>query len=152
MKTRDEIREQFRAKRVPLTHQRLAVYEELSGRHDHPSAEALYASLKRQYPSLSLATVYKTLQTLHRMGMVARVDSPTAQARYDAIVSVHHHAVCTGCGRIEDLFDPRLDALPAPKAPGFVPSGHSVHFHGLCARCARAAGSKTRRQGGNTNG
>ena len=100
MKNREELREQFKAKGVPLTHQRLAVYEELSGRHDHPSAESLYASLKKAYPSLSLATVYKTLQTLHEMGMVSRVDSPTAQARYDAIVETHHHAVCTSCGRI----------------------------------------------------
>jgi len=145
MKTRDDIRAQFRAKGVPLTHQRLAVYEELSARHDHPSAESLYETLKKDYPSLSLATVYKTLQTLHAMGMVARVDSPTAQARYDAIVDTHHHAVCTSCGRIEDLFDPRLDALPSPKAEGFQVSGHSVHFHGLCAKCAKASGSKTRR-------
>lgn len=144
MKTRDEVRALFRARRVPLTHQRLAVYEELSGRHDHPSAEALHESLKKAYPSLSLATVYKTLQTLHAMGMVARVDSPTAQARYDAIVDTHHHAVCGACGRIEDLFDRRLDALPAPRAPGFVVKGHSVHFHGLCAKCAKASGPKAR--------
>ncbi len=144
MKDRAEVRALFRAKKVPLTHQRLAVYEELSGRHDHPSAESLYESLKKAYPSLSLATVYKTLQTLHEMGMVARVDSPTSQARYDAIVETHHHAVCTGCGKIEDLFDRTLDRLPAPKAPGFVVQGHSVHFHGLCAKCAKAAGSKPR--------
>ena len=140
MKDRDEVRALFRAKKVPLTHQRLAVYEELTGRRDHPSAEALYESLKRSYPSLSLATVYKTLQTLHAMGMVARVDSPTAQARYDAIVETHHHAVCAACGGIEDLFDSRLDRLPAPSVKGFRISGHSVHFHGLCAACAKKAG------------
>lgn len=145
MKNREEIREQFKAKGVPLTHQRLAVYEELSARRDHPSAEALYASLKREYPSLSLATVYKTLQTLHEMGMVARVDSPTAQARYDAIVSPHHHAVCTSCGRIDDLFDSRFDGLPPPKAPGFESAGYSVHFHGLCAKCAKASAQKKTR-------
>lgn len=140
MRTREEVRALFRAKKVPLTHQRLAVYEELTGRRDHPSAEALYESLKKPYPSLSLATVYKTLQTLHEMGMVARVDSPTAQARYDAIVETHHHAVCGSCGRIEDLFDPRLDRLPQPKTEGFRVLGHSVHFHGLCAKCAKTAG------------
>jgi Fur family peroxide stress response transcriptional regulator len=138
MKDRDEVRSLFKAKKVPLTHQRLAVYEELSGRHDHPSAESLYESLKKAYPSLSLATVYKTLQTLHELGMVARVASPTARARYDAIVETHHHAVCAGCGKIEDLFDPRLDALPPPKTAGFKIAGHSVHFHGLCAKCAKA--------------
>ena len=144
MKNRDEVRSLFKEKKVPLTHQRLAVYEELSGRRDHPSAESLHESLKKAYPSLSLATVYKTLQTLHEMGMVARVHSPTAQARYDAIVDTHHHAVCASCGKIEDLFDPRLDKLPSPKTSGFVPSGHSVHFHGLCAKCARTAAQKTR--------
>lgn len=142
LKTHGELRARFKDRGIPLTHQRLAVYEELSGRHDHPSAETLYASLKKAYPSLSLATVYKTLQTLHEMGVVTRVDSPTAQARYDAIVETHHHAVCAACGRIEDVFDARLDALPAPSAPGFVPTGHSVHFHGLCAKCAKARKSQ----------
>lgn len=142
MKSREEVRALFRAKKVPLTHQRLAVYEELTARRDHPSAETLYESLKKQYPSLSLATVYKTLQTLHEMGMVARVDSPTAQARYDAIVETHHHAVCTACGRIEDLFDARLDRIPEPKTSGFRFSGHSVHFHGLCAQCAKTGRSR----------
>jgi Fur family peroxide stress response transcriptional regulator len=144
MKNREEVRTLFKTKGVPLTHQRLAVYEELSGRHDHPSAEALYASLKKPYPSLSLATVYKTLQTLHEMGMVARVDSPAAQARYDAIVSTHHHAVCAGCGGIEDVFDPRLDSLPRPKRSSFAFTGHSVQFHGLCATCAKASVRKPR--------
>lgn len=146
MKNRDEVRTLFKAKKIPLTHQRLAVYEELSGRRDHPSAESLHEALRRLYPSLSLATVYKTLQTLHDLGMVARVDSPAAQARYDAIVDTHHHAVCRACGRIEDLFDARLDTLPAPKAGGFQISGHSVHFQGLCADCAKA--SKPRKNTG----
>lgn len=144
MKTRDEVRALFRARNVPLTHQRLAVYEELSARRDHPSAESLHESLLKAYPSLSLATVYKTLQTLHEMGMVARVDSPTSQARYDAVMGTHHHAVCTACGRIEDLFDPRLDSLPTPRAAGFKVSGHSVHFHGLCASCAKAGRSDSK--------
>ena len=144
---REEVRALFRTRRVPLTHQRLAVYEELSSRRDHPSAEALYGSLRRLYPSLSLATVYKTLQTLHAMGVVARVDSPTAQARYDAIVATHHHAVCGACGAIQDLFDPRLDRLKAPRAAGFKVTGHSVHFHGLCAKCAKAYASKEKTHG-----
>ncbi|MFI5362282.1 MAG: Fur family transcriptional regulator [Elusimicrobiota bacterium] len=144
MKNRDEVRALFRAKKVPLTHQRLAVYEELAARNDHPSAESLYESLKTDYPSLSLATVYKTLQTLHVMGMVARVDSPAAQARFDAIVDTHHHAVCSACGRIEDVFDPRLDRLPPPKASGFQFAGHSVHYHGLCAKCAKSGRSSSK--------
>ena len=143
MKTREEIQGFFKAKEVPLTHQRLAVYEELAARKDHPSAESLYDALKKSYPSLSLATVYKTLQILHDMGMVSRVPSQVAQARYDACMAVHHHAVCVSCGKIVDVFDPKLDAVAVPSRPGFKVAGHSVHFHGCCAKCAKAAGSKT---------
>jgi len=143
IKNRDDIRTLFKNKRVPLTHQRLAVYEALAGRHDHPNAETLYAALKADYPSLSLATVYKTLQILQSIGMVSVVSTPQAQARYDAIVTMHHHALCTSCGRVEDLFDARLDRLPAPKSD-FHFTGHSVHFSGVCAYCAKRAKSKKR--------
>ena len=143
MKTREEIQTMFKDRKIPLTHQRLAVYEELSSRTDHPSAETLYDSLKKHYPSLSLATVYKTLQTLSEMGIVARIPSSTAQARFDARASKHHHALCGECGRILDVFDPRLDKLPSPKIVHFQVSGHSVHFDGFCADCAKARRRKT---------
>lgn len=144
MKTREEIQGFFKEKQVPLTHQRLAVYEELASRKDHPSAESLYESLKKNYPSLSLATVYKTLQTLHEMGMVIRVPSPIAQARYDACMEQHHHAVCDSCGKITDVFDPDLDKVAVPSLAGFQAEGHSVHFHGRCAKCAKVASSKNK--------
>ena len=86
----------------------------------------------------ALATVYKTLQTLESLGLVNLVNRPHAQARYDAITERHHHAICEACGRIEDLFDERLDALPLPSAAkGFAIKSHSVHFRGLCKECAR---------------
>lgn len=134
-----ELKEALRRHGIPLTHQRLAIYERLKKAKDHPSAERLYKQLKPSYPSLSLATVYKTLQTLHDLGLISLVNQPHAQARYDAITERHHHAICTGCGAIADLFDKRLDALPlpGPAAKGFVVTDHSVHFRGLCASCAR---------------
>lgn len=143
MKTREEIQGFFKAKGVPLTHQRLAVYEELAGRTDHPSAESLYEALKKNYPSLSLATVYKTMQTLLEMGMAARVPSLIPQARYDARMTAHHHAACVACGKIVDVFEPRLDSVAVPALPGFEIAGHSIHFHGRCAKCAKAGRSKT---------
>ena len=128
----------LRERGVPVTHQRLAVYEQLRRAKDHPSAEDIYLRLKPRFPALSLATVYKTLQSLQNLGLVSLVNRPHVEARYDAIVDLHHHAICEGCGRIEDLFDERLDALKPPaKANGFQVAGHSVHFRGLCAQCAR---------------
>ena len=138
-KTREEVAALFKKARLPLTLQRLAVYERLAQSHDHPSAESLYKALKPRYPSLSLATVYKTLQTLQKMSLIKAVDSPSAQARYDALTDVHHHAVCSRCGKIEDVFDASLDKLPTPaNVRGFQAAGHSVHFHGHCAACVKS--------------
>jgi Fur family transcriptional regulator, peroxide stress response regulator len=130
-----DLKEALRSRGIPLTHQRLAIYERLKEAKDHPSAEQLYAALKPKYPSLSLATVYKTLQTLAKLKLIQIVDTPHSQARYDAITERHHHFVCERCGEIKDLFDERLDDLPAPKGVGAI-FGHSVHFRGLCATCA----------------
>lgn len=129
---------ELRERGVPVTHQRLAVYEQLKRAKDHPSAEEIYRRLKPRFPALSLATVYKTLQALQGLGLISLVNQPHAEARYDAITELHHHAICEACGKIEDLFDARLDELPVPPAArGFKISGHSVHFRGLCATCAR---------------
>lgn len=139
-----KLRKALRSRGIPLTHQRLAIYELLKKSRAHPSAEMLHARLRVGYPSLSLATVYKTLRTLERLRLITLVNLPHAQARYDAITKRHHHAICETCGRIIDLFDARLDKLPVPKgAVDFKISGHSVHFRGLCARCKMK--SRTRR-------
>jgi Fur family peroxide stress response transcriptional regulator len=128
----------FRGRGLPLTQQRRAVIEALQKSSEHPSAEEMYRNLKRRYPSLSLATVYKTLHTLRELGLASLVNAPHAEARYDAITGTHHHAICVDCGRIQDLFDRRLDRLRAPRgAKGFKTINHSVHFLGRCAGCSR---------------
>lgn len=126
----------FKEHGLPLTHQRRAVYELLRASREHPSAEDIYRKLKPRQPGLSLATVYKTLHTLEKLGLAKAVDTPHSQTRFDALTGTHHHAICVECGRIEDLFDPRLDALKPPaSAGGFEIRDHSVHFRGLCAAC-----------------
>jgi len=132
-----KLREALAKKGLPLTQQRLAVFEALEKAKDHPSAEALHSALRERYPSLSLATVYKTLQTLKDVGLAQVVNAPHTEARFDAITGVHHHAICQACGKIEDVFDDRLDKLAAPRVKGFRMSAHSVHFYGFCDRCKR---------------
>ena len=128
----------FRERRIPVTQQRLAIYGALAAAKDHPSADSIYAKLKPANPSLSLATVYKTLQTFQKAGLAGVVNAPHTEARYDAITGVHHHAICAKCGAIEDVFDDGLDKLKAPAAvKGFSVATHSVHFHGVCRECLK---------------
>ncbi len=86
-----------------LTRQRLAIYKELAGRHDHPNVERLYRAVKPRIPHISLFTVYRTMNALESAGLVWRVATWKGQARYDANVETHAHFLCEKCGRIHDI-------------------------------------------------
>ena len=120
---------------TPVTHQRLAIYRALLESHTHPDAERLYQTLRASYPTLSLATVYKTLEMLQSLGFIRPVSSPGPTRRFDGNQDPHHHLWCTRCQR---LIDVELDAL-APIAPpanlGFQVTDVTIQFNGVCADC-----------------
>jgi Fur family peroxide stress response transcriptional regulator len=125
-----------------LTPQRLAIYEALVDAQDHPAPEAIYARVRRRMPSLSLATVYKTLEALVRLGLATELPATGNSKRYDANMDRHHHLVCSRCGAVRDHHSPALDRLAAPAdLPGFSAHHVSVLIHGLCGACARAGTS-----------
>jgi Fe2+ or Zn2+ uptake regulation protein len=116
------------------------VFRHLEAGHGHPSVEELYATVRRELPTLSLATVYKTLEALARIGVVRRVSRAGARSRWDTGLESHHHLVCIECGRVSDVTDARLDAVRGRAAVlagrhGFRASGHVVEIFGHCAQC-----------------
>jgi len=132
--------ERCRAAGIAVTPQRLAIFRRLAATDRHPSAEELYADVRREMPTLSLATVYKTLDTLAGIGVVRPVSRLGARGRWDANLAPHHHLVCTVCGTVTDVAEPRLEAAARPAAAvaarhGFEAAGHSVEIFGRCATC-----------------
>ena len=122
-----------------VTPQRIAIYRALLEASDHPNPEAIYTRVRATMPSLSLATIYKTLDALARLGLVSELPAIGNSRRYDANVDLHHHLVCTRCDRVTDYYDPALDRIALPsRLEGFRARRVSVHFHGLCANCANA--------------
>jgi Fur family peroxide stress response transcriptional regulator len=132
-----------RAAGLALTPQRLAIYRALRETETHPSPEGLYARVKGRMPTLSLATVYKTLEALVRVGLAVEVPATGKTKRYDANMAHHHHLICTGCGEVRDFYDPALDGVRPPvRLAGFVAHGVRVQVHGRCDACARPARSR----------
>jgi Fur family transcriptional regulator, peroxide stress response regulator len=123
---------------VPLTVQRRAIYAVVAARHDHPTADQVFADLQARMPGISKATAYRTLDKLVELGLVRRVSHPGAVARFDAKVHRHHHLVCERCGAVRDLESAALDkvALPRVLAEGFELRDYSVLIHGRCRDCA----------------
>ena len=131
-----------RAAGLAVTPQRLAIFRRLAATDTHPGAEELHAAVRRELPSVSLATIYKTLDALAEIGAVRPVSRLGARGRWDANLGPHHHLVCTECGTVADVVEPRLDAAARPAAAvaarhGFAAAGHAVEIFGECAACRR---------------
>jgi Fur family peroxide stress response transcriptional regulator len=88
--------------KLKTTPQRLCVLKILSN-HTHPTIDELYEQIKSEYPSISLATVYKNLSTLINENLVIEVNSPNQKAKYDIYEHPHIHLVCSNCGNITDI-------------------------------------------------
>jgi Fur family peroxide stress response transcriptional regulator len=135
----DELARRCRDAGMALTPQRVAIFKELLVSEDHPSPEMLHQRIRAQMPTLSLATIYKTLDTLVELGMVEEVSPVGDVKRYDGNHQRHHHLVCTRCKSVTDFYDEAFDALAAPrKLGGFVADCITVQIRGLCAACSRS--------------
>ena len=86
---------------LKVTPQRLSVLRILD-RHTHPTIDELYDEILKENPSVSLATVYKNLNTLKDEGLVVEVNIVNQKARYDIYEHPHIHVVCENCGSVED--------------------------------------------------
>src|SRR5436309_16043377 len=107
---------QCRAAGLAVTPQRLAIFRHLATTDSHPSAEELHATVRRELPTLSLATVYKTLDTLATVGAVRPVSRLGARGRWDGNVTSDHHLVCTVCGRVADVAEAGTGSRGRPGA------------------------------------
>lgn len=142
----EEIRQVCRARGLPLTIQRRAIIETLLHHTNHPTADQIHDNIRKRVPGLSRATVYRTLETLVRLGVACKVCHPGAAARYDSKTQRHHHLVCLQCGKMIDLEDPKLDSIPLP-VPGYLGfdiADYSIQFRGTCNDCGKEL-SRTRR-------
>ena len=126
-----------RRRGLALTIQRRAVFEELLGRRDHPTADQVYEALVARLPGLSRTTVYRVLETLVDAGFARRVQHTGAVVRFDPVTERHHHLVCDSCGRLVDLEDTAVPRVPIPDARGrgFRIRDYSISFTGLCNDC-----------------
>ena len=119
-------------KRTP---QRLAILDYLEGNTSHPSAEEVHRAVSIRYRSLSVATVYNTLNTLAQAGALLELTIDPERKRYDPDTSRHHHLLCVLCHKIVDIPAGIAVDLPANMARDFTLLGNHISFYGHCSRC-----------------
>ena len=137
MKSPDQLTEAFRARGLKVTPQRQAVFRALHRNDQHPSADAVYATVAREMPTISLRTVYQTLGDLAEMGEILQLELGTGAARFDSNIDPHHHLVCERCGLVRDVQvdDPEIRPSTSPEDQDFCITGTEIVFRGHCTHC-----------------
>lgn len=126
-----------------ITPQRLAVLKIMAESRQHPSVESIYRIVKKQFPTTSLATIYKTVTLLKELGEVLELGFADWGSRYDGNKPYPHpHVICTKCGAIADPeYSGMADMASAMAAKsGFQITHHRLDFFGLCPKCRERAG------------
>ena len=118
----------LKQKGLKVTPQRLAIYTMLQHSYSHPTAEDVYKEVSLTNPSISLATVYKTLDSF-----------VNEHSNYDAHTHPHAHMICTHCQKIFDFSGDALASLAenAEKESGFDIKSIHLTFYGICPNCKK---------------
>jgi Fur family transcriptional regulator, peroxide stress response regulator len=118
------------------TEQRAAVYRALVSTDQHPTADEVYTDVRAEIADISLATVYKALETLVSCGLAVKLSYGDGSARYDARTDDHLHSRCLSCGAVRDV---PAASVPHPQVEvgdGFRVEGIRVEVVGFCRSCA----------------
>ncbi|MFA9397110.1 MAG: Fur family transcriptional regulator [Clostridiaceae bacterium] len=129
----------FKEKKLKLTPQRIAVYKYLKSTKEHPSAETIYNSIQDEYPTMSLATVYKALKTLVQVGLIQELNVGEGNFRYDENTISHPHIQCINCNKVSDIEGIDLSNLndKVKSNTNFQVLSNQVYFYGLCEKCKK---------------
>ena len=128
------VSELLAARGIRLTRQREKILAILLQQRDHPTALDVYQRAKQKMPSISLATVYNSLEALARNGLIKQVNVDRAPTRFCANLQDHSHFFCERCGAIYDV--EAATTRPGNLPPGFIVYHADVALKGLCSNCS----------------
>ncbi len=141
MHTAEEFRSICDKAGLAVTHQRQVIWQTLASLPGHPSPEEVYARVKEEIPSISLATVYKTIHLFIDAGLFREVSLHHGSLRVETNAEPHHHLVCRVCKSITDIDAGQIDLRePLGELPGgFAAERYAIDVLGVCADCRRSA-------------
>lgn len=122
---------------LKYSRQREAIKEFLNGRTDHPTADMVYMNIRKEFPNISLGTVYRNLALLSDIGEILKLSTGAGGDRFDANTSPHYHFICSQCHDVIDLKMPSIDKIDKIAGENFngEVEGHTVYFYGRCEKC-----------------
>jgi Fur family peroxide stress response transcriptional regulator len=130
----------LRARGYKATPQRIAICRFALYSREHPTAQRIYSEVKKAYTTVSLATVYNTIQILKDIGLLQEVSLSRDETRFDPNMEPHAHLVCLRCNSVTDWTSPLIMEMMknAENETGFIPKGQNFDIFGLCKNCSKS--------------
>lgn len=120
---------------IKVTPQRLSIVEELEG-CVHLSVDELYIAIKKKFPSISLATVYKNINAMLEKGFILEVKIPNQKSKYELTKASHSHVMCESCGKVEDIvLDLKELSSKAANVTEYQIHDDALILLGVCPHC-----------------
>lgn len=119
--------------------QREAILNFLATRKDHPTADVIYQEVRKEFPNISLGTVYRNLALFHEERKVLALHPGDGKEHFDGNTQEHYHFFCEDCGKVLDLdipYQKEMDTLAQGHFQGKI-NYHRTCFYGLCPDCAK---------------
>ena len=122
---------------LKYSRQREAIMNFLMTRKDHPTADVVYDNVRKEFPNISLGTVYRNLTLLSDMGELLRLRVGDGMDHFDATTAPHYHFICKGCSSVLDIEVSNLDFINTLAEKDFDGKiyGHNAYFYGVCKGC-----------------
>ena len=123
--------------------QREAIKEFMMTRKDHPTADVVYMNVRKEFPNISLGTVYRNLTLLSDMGELLRLRVGDGVDHFDATITPHYHFICKECGAVTDLELDTMHSIDKAAGESFNGriDGHVTYFYGTCEHCLKEGSS-----------
>ena len=122
---------------LKYSRQREAIKSFLMTRKDHPTADVVYENVRKEFPNISLGTVYRNLTLLSDMGELLRLRVGDGMDHFDATTEPHYHFICHKCGNVIDLEMDSIESINDIAGANFggKVEGHVAYFYGSCDTC-----------------
>jgi len=126
---------------LKYSRQRESIKNYLCSRKDHPTADMIYTNLRKEYPKISLGTVYRNLSLLVELGEIRKINTDGAD-RFDGQVIPHSHFICRSCGSVQDVMLKEQGCFGSDvcRDVGDVEECR-IEFFGVCKNCRKMKNS-----------
>ncbi len=104
----------MQTRKLPITSQKLHIFQFLASTQNHPGAQEVYERMKTYFPTISFATVYKNLHKFKKLNLIREIEMKTGTARYDANMDPHHHMINIDTEEIHDIATQEIGEVHIP--------------------------------------